>query len=320
MKISNLEFENNVFLAPMAGVTDLPFRVICKEMGCGLVYSEMVSARALCYKSENTIAMLTIDKSEAPIAIQIFGNDPKSMAKACEFFNDRDDICIIDINMGCPVPKIVRNGEGSALMKSPDLAAEIVKEVKKATKKPVTVKFRKGFDEAHITAVDFAKTMEQAGVDAVAIHGRTRAQMYDGKADWNIIKQVKSAVKIPVIGNGDVFSVEDAIKIVEVTNCDAIMVARGSQGNPWLFKQIQQALKGEKVDYPSPQEKIDLTIIHYREALEYFGEYKAVREMRKHIGWYIKGLKNSTEIKNNLNYINESEKVIELLMEYKNQL
>ena len=320
MKISNLEFENNVFLAPMAGVTDLPFRVICKEMGCGLVYSEMVSARALCYKSENTIEMLTISKKESPIAVQIFGNDPLSMAKCCEYFNDREDISIVDINMGCPVPKIVRNGEGSALMKAPALAAEIVREVKKATSKPVTVKFRKGFDEYHINAVEFAKTMEEAGADAIAVHGRTREQMYDGKADWDIIRQVKEAVRIPVIGNGDVFNFEDAKRITEITNCDAIMVARGSQGNPWIFRQIKQAISNEKIDFPSEQEKIDLCINHYRRAIEYFGEFKAIREMRKHIGWYVKGMKNSTDLKNIINYVNDSEKAIEILLEYKIKL
>jgi len=320
MKISNLEFENNVFLAPMAGVTDLPFRVICKEMGCGLVYSEMVSAKALCYNSEKTIEMLTISKKESPIAVQIFGNEPLSMAKCCEHFNDREDISIIDINMGCPVPKIVRTGEGAALMKAPALAAEIVREVKKATSKPVTVKFRKGFDEYHVNAVEFAKILEDAGADAVAVHGRTREQMYEGKADWDIIRQVKEAVSIPVIGNGDVFTVLDAKKIIEITNCDAIMIARGSQGNPWIFKQIQQALSNEKIDFPSEEEKIDLCIYHYKRAIEYFGEFKAIREMRKHIGWYVKGMKSSTELKNVINYVNTSEKVLEILLEYKIKL
>jgi len=320
MKISNLEFENNVFLAPMAGVTDLPFRVICKEMGCGLVYSEMVSARALCYKSEKTIEMLSIDKKESPIAVQIFGNDPLSMAKCCEYFNDRDDISIVDINMGCPVPKIVRNGEGAALMKAPELAAEIVREVKKATSKPVTVKFRKGFDEYHINAMEFAKTIEEAGADAITVHGRTREQMYDGKADWDIIRQVKEAVTIPVIGNGDVFTVEDAKNIVEMTNCDAIMIARGSQGNPWIFREINQILLNQNVDFPTEQEKMDLCLYHYKMAIECFGEFKAIREMRKHIGWYVKGMKNSTDLKNIINYVNDSAKAIEILLEYKIKL
>lgn len=320
MKISNLVFENNIFLAPMAGITDIAFRGLCKEMGCGLVYTEMVSAKALYYDSENTKEMLRIAEEEKPVAVQVFGNDPVIMAKVCDKFNNNDDICLIDINMGCPAPKIVRNGEGSALMKHPDLAAAIVKEVKRASIKPVTVKFRKGFTENSINAVEFAKYIEEAGADAIAVHGRTREQMYEGKADWDIIRKVKENVKIPVIGNGDVKSVEDAKKIIQISNCDGIMIARGSQGNPWIFKQITKGLKGEIVTEPSFEEKIDMCIRHYILSVKYHGEFKAVREMRKHISWYIKGMPNCTDIKNSINYQNESSAALEILYTYKNEL
>lgn len=321
VRISNLEFKNEVFLAPMAGVTDIAFRELCIEMGCGLTYTEMVSAKGLYYGSENTEVLMRVSEKERPVAVQMFGNDPKKMAKACEdYFNKNDDFCIVDINMGCPVSKIVKNGEGSALMKSPGVAAEIVKEVKRISNKPVTVKIRTGFDSQHINAVEFAMRMEQAGADCVAVHGRTREQMYEGKANWDIIRQVKENVNIPVIANGDVFSAEDALKIKEVTKCDAIMVARGSMGNPWLFKQINQALNNEEVTYPSDTEKIDMCIKHYKLALKYLGEYKAVREMRKHTSWYVKGMKNCTEIKSEINTKNVYEEVINRLIEYKDQL
>lgn len=316
MKIGNYIPKNNIFLAPMVGVTDRAFREICIEMGCGLIYTEMISSRGIHYDSEQTMKMLEISEIETPAAVQIFGNEPKIMAEACYHFNNNSNICMVDINMGCPAPKIVKNGDGACLMKYPDLAAEIVKEVKKASEKPVTVKIRKGFDELHINAIEFAKRLEEAGADAITIHGRTREQMYRGKADWDIIKKLKETLNIPVIGNGDIVFAEDALSMLSSTSCDAVMIGRGAMGNPWVFKQINQLLEGTEVKIPSPSDKINICIKHYIKAITYLGEERGVKEMRKHIGIYLKGLKNCAEVRDKINHIKESKEVLNILKEY----
>jgi len=318
IKIGSFEVENEVLLAPMAGVTDIAYREICIECGCGLTYTEMVSSKGLHYNSENTEKLMKISKKEAPAAIQIFGREPIFMAEACEkHINDNDDFAIVDINMGCPVKKVIKNGEGSALMKAPNVAAEIVRSMKAVSKKPVTAKFRLGFDSENINCVEFAKVLENAGVDAVAVHGRTREQMYEGKANWDYIAEVKKAVSIPVIANGDVFTVDDAIKIKEVTNCDGIMIARGVKGNPWLFKQINDYLKGKPITIPSEFEIIEMIMKHYKLAVKYLGEDKAIRDMRKHTMWYIKGLHGCTDIKEMINKTCSFDEVMNILLDYR---
>ena len=313
MKIGNLSIENNVFLAPMAGVTDLPFRKLCIKYGCGFVYSEMVSAKGIYYKDKKTKDLMVLDDGEKPAAIQIFGSDPKimgSVVSEVESFG----CAIIDINMGCPTPKIVNNGDGSALLKDLKLAGKVVKSVVDSAAVPVTVKIRKGWDENSINAVEAAKVIEANGAAAIAVHGRTREQFYRGVADWDIIKQVKNAVKIPVIGNGDIFSAEDAKKMFEHTGCDAVMIGRGAQGNPFIFREINEMFKTGKTDfYVSSEERISACRELILDMVSEKGEVRGVKEARKHIAWFIKGMKNSSKIKDMVFKMTDYEEIIRVL-------
>ncbi|MCC0682985.1 tRNA dihydrouridine synthase DusB [Clostridioides sp. ZZV15-6383] len=316
MKIGNLELKNKVFLSPMAGVTDLPFRLICKEQDCGLLYTEMINGKALCYDDENTKKMLKIEEEEHPVAVQIFGSEPDFMGRAAEIMNDYSNE-ILDINMGCPAPKVVKNGDGSALMKNPKLAEKVLNAVVKNSKKPVTLKIRKGWDDNSVNSVEIAKIAEACGISALAIHGRTREQFYTGKADWDIIAEIKKNLNIPVIGNGDVFTVEDSINMLDKTGCDAIMIGRGAQGNPWIFKRINHYMNtGEILPEPTLNEKISTAIKHLKLAVEEHGEYVAVREMRKHIAWYLKGLRNSAKLRDEINKIEDYQEVVSKLEYY----
>ena len=277
MKIGNVQLDNEVFLSPMAGVTDLPFRTICKEKGCGMLYTEMINAKALCYDDENTKKMLNLEDDGHPVAVQIFGSDPEYMGKAASIMNQYTND-ILDINMGCPAPKVIKNGDGSALMRNPKLAAEVLTAVVKNSEKPVTLKIRKGWDDNSVNALEIAKIAEECGISALAIHGRTREQFYSGKADWDIIAEIKQSINIPVIGNGDVFDVQDAVNMLEKTKCDAIMIGRGSQGNPWIFNRINHYMKtGEVLPEPTLEEKISTAIKHMNLAVAEHGEYVAVR-------------------------------------------
>ena len=313
LQIGNVKLENDLILGPMAGVTDLPFRLLCKEQGAGLLCMEMVSAKGIMYNNKNTKFLLTIDERERPVSLQLFGSDPDIISEQAKRIEELP-FDILDINMGCPVPKIVNNGDGSALMKNPLLAGEIIEKTARAIQKPVTVKIRKGFDEEHINAVEMAHIAQESGAAAIAVHGRTREQYYSGKADWEIIRKVKEAVKIPVIGNGDVWTPQDAIDMRKQRGCDGVMIGRGAQGNPWIFKQIlHYEQTGELLEKPSPQEVTEMILRHAKMQMEFKGEYTGMREIRKHAAWYTAGYKNSAKLRGKINETETYEELKELL-------
>ena len=311
MTIGNITLDDNIILAPMAGVSDLPFRLLCHEQGAGLVCMEMISAKAILYHNRNTESLLEIHPQEGPVSLQLFGSDPAIMADIAARIEDRP-FQILDINMGCPVPKIVGNGEGSALMKNPLLAGQIIEAVVKAVGKPVTVKIRKGFDEEHVNAVEMAHVAQESGAAAVAVHGRTREQFYSGKADWDIIRQVKQAVSIPVIGNGDVVDGESALALLQQTGCDGIMIGRACQGNPWIFREVKNFLEsGQICPRPTNREIVDTILRHARLQLQYKGEYIGIREMRKHVSWYSAGVPNSARFRAEINAMESMEELMD---------
>ena len=312
MKIGNVEIENSLALGPMAGVTDLPFRLLCKEQGADLICTEMVSAKGIFYNNKNTEDLLRIDDRERPVSLQLFGSDPDIISEMAKKIEHRN-FDILDINMGCPVPKVVNNGEGSALLKNIPLAAKIIEKTVKAIDKPVTVKFRKGFGADEVQAIEMAKAAEEAGAAAVAVHGRTREQYYSGKADWEIIAKVKDTVSIPVIGNGDIFTPEDAKNMMEKTNCDGVMIGRGAQGNPWIFHQIKTYLETGMVPEKPPFSEVCRMILrHAKMQIEWKGEKRGVREMRSHAAWYTAGYPHSASLRRAMNTVETYEQLEEL--------
>lgn len=320
LQIGNVNIGGNLIVGPMAGVTDLPFRLLCKEQGADLIYTEMVSAKGIMYNNKNTEVLLEVEEKERPVALQLFGADPDILSEMAKRIEHRN-FDILDINMGCPVPKVVNNGEGSALLKEPKLVGEIVKKVSRAISKPLTVKIRIGFDDTCINAVEIAKIIEQNGAAAVAVHGRTRAQYYSGKADWNIIRQVKEAVSIPVIGNGDVASPQDAKRLVDETGCDGIMIARGVRGNPWLFSQIKEYFAtGIVPEKPTVDEVIEMIMRHAKLQIAFKGDYVGIREMRKHVAWYTTGYPQSAKLRHAVNEIESLEQLNDLMIRYKQMM
>lgn len=311
LKIGNVTLKNNVLLAPMAGVSDLPFRLLCAQQGAGMVCSEMISAKAIFYHNRNTEELLRIHPEEGPVSLQLFGSDPEIVSEMAKRIEERP-FAVLDLNMGCPVPKVVNNGEGSALMKNPVLAGKIIEKTVRAIGKPVTVKMRKGFDSAHVNAVEIAHIAQESGAAAVAVHGRTREEYYSGNADWDIIAQVKAAVGIPVLGNGDVTDVESAKRMLSQTGCDGILIGRAAQGNPWIFREVTAALEGKEIpERPAKKEIYKMIVAHAMLSKEYKGEYIAVREMRKHMAWYTTGLPHSSQLRRQINEMETMEQLVE---------
>jgi tRNA-dihydrouridine synthase B len=315
LTIGNVSLANPVILAPMAGVSDLPFRLLCHEQGAGMVCSEMISAKAILYHNKNTEELMQIHPDEGPVSLQLFGSDPDIVSEMAKRIEERP-FAVMDLNMGCPVPKVVNNGEGSALMKNPLLAGKIIEKTAKAIQKPLTVKIRKGFDDAHVNAVEMAKIAQESGAAAVAVHGRTREQYYSGTADWDIIAQVKQAVKIPVIGNGDVVDAASALRLFEQTGCDGYMIARGAEGNPWIFRQILHYFEtGEHLARPDFSEVTEMLLRHAKMQIDCKGDYTGIREIRKHAAWYTAGYRNSSKLRGRINEVENYEQLEALFRE-----